>query len=183
MALRNQEIAERIKALREARGNPPQPVVAAAVGVSLRTYQNWEGADAKPEYRNLENLAAYYGVSEQFILSGDSAPREDPVVVSETVEGGFEEFRTYVRELKEQNAELLAEIAAVKLDNHEQLAEQTAMLKELRQLVAELPAMREVARAFELLHGDEAAPPAQQTPSVGEQDPGEAEGRSRPAAG
>lgn len=70
MALRNQEIAQRIKELREARGQPPQPIVAAAVGVSLRTYQNWEGGDAKPEYRNLESLAAYFGVSEEFILTG-----------------------------------------------------------------------------------------------------------------
>lgn len=70
MALRNQEIAQRIKELREARGNPPQPIVATAVGVSLRTYQNWEGGDAKPEYRNLESLARYFDVSEEFILSG-----------------------------------------------------------------------------------------------------------------
>jgi transcriptional regulator with XRE-family HTH domain len=150
MALRNQDIADRIKALREQRGNPPQPVVAAAIHVSLRTYQNWEGGDAKPEYRNLESLAAYYGVSEQFILSGDSAPREDPVVVSETVEGGFEEFREYVREIKaeiqqnrleiEQQNRLLATQSAL-------LDQQTEILAQMREALRLLPAVQALLEA------------------------------------
>jgi hypothetical protein len=66
------------------------------IGVGERTYQTWENAEAKPAYRNLERLAEFYGVSEDFILSGESTRPEDPVVVSQTVTGGFEEFRAYV---------------------------------------------------------------------------------------
>jgi transcriptional regulator with XRE-family HTH domain len=103
MALRNQEIAQRIKDLREAKGNPPQPIVAAAIQVSLRTYQNWEAGDARPEYRNLEALAAYYKVSEEFILTGvENAQQESPIVVSDQMESGFIEFRGHVDKLIEK---------------------------------------------------------------------------------
>jgi transcriptional regulator with XRE-family HTH domain len=71
MALKNQEIAGRI---RELRGGRPQTVVADEVGVAERTYQNWEAGDAKPSYRSLQKLAAYYGVGEDYILSGAAVP-------------------------------------------------------------------------------------------------------------
>lgn len=160
MALRNQEIAQRIKELREGRGMPPQPVVAAAVGVSLRTYQNWEGGDAKPEYRNLERLAEFYGVSEEFILTGSENSRpESPVVVSETVEGGFEEFRAYVDELKEGLATIDQRLDDAESDRermrqlidqqNNNLLEQTVLLRELRAVVQALPAMREALTLLE----------------------------------
>lgn len=68
MALQNQEIGAR---LRELRGQKPQTVVADELGVAERTYQNWEGGDAKPSYRNLQRLADYFGVGEDFILAGE----------------------------------------------------------------------------------------------------------------
>lgn len=75
MALRNQEIAGRI---RELRGRRPQTVVAEAIGVAERTYQNWEAGDAKPNYRSLQRLAEYYGIGEDYILSGrGTAPAAD----------------------------------------------------------------------------------------------------------
>jgi transcriptional regulator with XRE-family HTH domain len=70
MALRNTEIAARIRQLRSDRGDPPQTLVAEAIGVSERAYQTWEAGEARPVYRNLERLAAYYGVTEDFILTG-----------------------------------------------------------------------------------------------------------------
>lgn len=67
MALQNQEIASR---LRELRGSRPQTLVAEEMGVSERTLQNWEGGTAKPSYRSLQAIAAYYDVAEEFILTG-----------------------------------------------------------------------------------------------------------------
>lgn len=69
MALRNQEIAAR---LRELRGQRPQTTIADELGVAERTYQNWEAGDAKPSYRNLQRLAEYYGVGEEYILTGEN---------------------------------------------------------------------------------------------------------------
>jgi transcriptional regulator with XRE-family HTH domain len=74
MALQQREIGERIAELRKSRGNPPQEVVAQQLGVSYRAYQAWEAGDAKPSYRNLSKLAAFYGVSEEYILLGGEMP-------------------------------------------------------------------------------------------------------------
>jgi transcriptional regulator with XRE-family HTH domain len=67
MALHNQEIAER---LRELRGSRPQVVVASAIQASPRALQNWEAGIARPSWRNVEKLAEYYDVAEEFILTG-----------------------------------------------------------------------------------------------------------------
>lgn len=77
MALRNQEIGQRV---RELRGNRPQTVVADALGVSERALQNWEAGEAKPAYRNLQRLADYYGTTEEYILTG-ARPEEPPRIV------------------------------------------------------------------------------------------------------
>jgi transcriptional regulator with XRE-family HTH domain len=74
MALQQREIGERIAKLRKSRGNPPQEVVAQQLGVSYRAYQAWEAGDAKPAYRNLSKLAAFFGVTEEFILMGGEEP-------------------------------------------------------------------------------------------------------------
>jgi transcriptional regulator with XRE-family HTH domain len=68
MALRNQEIGAR---LRELRGEKPQTTVAGELGVAERTYQNWEAGDTKPSYRNLQILADYFRVGEEYILTGE----------------------------------------------------------------------------------------------------------------
>ncbi|HTE60412.1 MAG TPA: helix-turn-helix transcriptional regulator [Solirubrobacteraceae bacterium] len=78
MALQNQEIGRRIAELRKAKGSPPQTLVAAALGVGERTYQTWESGEAKPSYRSLQLLAAYYGVGEDYILTGNVAPPATP---------------------------------------------------------------------------------------------------------
>src|SRR4051794_25614689 len=78
MALQNEEIAARLRELRKARGNPPQDTVAAELGVGDRTYQTWENAEAKPSYRSLQKLADYFGVGEDFILSGTGRVTPDP---------------------------------------------------------------------------------------------------------
>lgn len=76
MALQNQEIGARLRELRRGR---PQTAVADALEVSERAYQNWEAGDAKPSYRNLQRLAEYYGVGEEYILTGTpGGPPETP---------------------------------------------------------------------------------------------------------
>jgi transcriptional regulator with XRE-family HTH domain len=98
MALKAQEIAGRIKHLRERKGNPPQPTVANAMGVALRTYQNWEAGDAIPRHGNLEALAAYYEVSEEWVLTGlEHATPESPVLVSRNVDEVSERFERHVQ--------------------------------------------------------------------------------------
>jgi transcriptional regulator with XRE-family HTH domain len=78
MAYKDLEIAARIKELRAQRGNPPQEAMAQRLGISMRTYQNWESGAVKPAYRNLETLAAFHGVSEDYILSGRTENDETP---------------------------------------------------------------------------------------------------------
>lgn len=79
MALRNEQIAARIRELRAAKGNPPQPLVAAELGVGERTYQTWEQGEAKPGYRNLQRLAEYFGVGEDYILTGREDTDAEPI--------------------------------------------------------------------------------------------------------
>jgi transcriptional regulator with XRE-family HTH domain len=64
---RQLEVAARIRELRGAR---PQPVVAEAIDVRLRTYQHWEHGDGI-SWENLQKLAAYFGVSENYLLYGE----------------------------------------------------------------------------------------------------------------
>lgn len=128
MALRNQEIGAR---LRELRGERPQTAIADELGVAERTYQNWEAGDAKPAYRNLQRLAEFYGVGEEFILTGDGSPTPDmfppatPTYPAEALEGAL--------------AEVLADIKA-------QLAEQTQVLSEIKGYAERVEAMLQEQR-------------------------------------
>ena len=113
MALRNREIGERIAALRQAKGNPPQEIVAQKLGVSHRSYQSWEAGDTKPSWRNLAKLARYYGTSEEVILRGDAIkpPEPEPSQLDriEAALAGLTEFMEQVREvLRDQGIAHLA---------------------------------------------------------------------------
>lgn len=67
-----QDVAARLKQLR---GRMPQSRLAGRIDVSLRAYQTWEAGSSAPNWENLERLAAFYGVSENFLLYGsDSRP-------------------------------------------------------------------------------------------------------------
>jgi transcriptional regulator with XRE-family HTH domain len=168
MALHNQEIAERLKELRASKGNPPQKLVAARIGIEPRTLQTWEAGDAKPSYRNLEPLARFYGVSEEFILTGtEHAVQESPVVVSEQLDAVVREFRGHVAEVKNMLAEARSERDAIR----ELLAAQQHILDEMRRVASGLPddeSLRAVTsaarRAVEL--GQAAAEARGETPST-----------------
>lgn len=67
-AERQKEIGARIKDLR---GKMPQQVIADRVGVTLRAYQAWE-AGGGIAWANYERLAEALGVTEEYILYGES---------------------------------------------------------------------------------------------------------------
>lgn len=75
MAMEIERLQDFSKRLRKLRGPKPQPVIAAEVGVGLRTYQNWEEAANAPEWDNLQRLAAVFGVSENYLLYGEEEPK------------------------------------------------------------------------------------------------------------
>jgi transcriptional regulator with XRE-family HTH domain len=67
---RQREVGARIK---ELRGPRPQPLVADKVGVTLRAYQAWE-AGGGIAWENLQRLAEFFAVSENFLLYGAETP-------------------------------------------------------------------------------------------------------------
>lgn len=69
---RQAEVAARI---RQLRGPKPQPVIADAVGVRLRTYQHWEAGDGGIAWENLTKLADVFGVSPDYLLYGEREAR------------------------------------------------------------------------------------------------------------
>lgn len=110
----DQERGERLQELRRGKGNPPQPLVAAAVGVSLRTYQSWE-AGGGIRFDNREALAKYFGVSISYIVGG-----ETPDVI-----GSLNGERTQLDRIEEKLDEALSRAAlpAEALDLLRQIAE------------------------------------------------------------
>lgn len=101
MALRNQEIAGR---LRDLRGEVPQTRVAEEIGAAERTYQTWESGDAKPSWRFLERLAEYYKVSVSYIVEGAESDPMDTVRVSSQVEAMDAKYGEHVADLLDQLA-------------------------------------------------------------------------------
>ena len=116
MALQNQEIGARLRELRRGR---PQTAVAEALEVSERAYQNWEAGDAKPSYRNLQRLAAYYGVGEDFILTGTPGGPPETPDLSRNAAGDSQLDR--IEALLQANARRLEEIAAEAREQREEL--------------------------------------------------------------
>lgn len=124
MALRNQEIGAR---LRELRGQRPQTVVADKLGVAERTYQNWEAGDAKPSYRNLQKIAEFYGVGENYVLTGERRSRATPALTS-----------TPKRRSDQDDAMIEGDLAGILQAIKTQLAAQTAALREIKDVLGEI---------------------------------------------
>ncbi|HIT07576.1 MAG TPA: helix-turn-helix transcriptional regulator [Candidatus Merdivicinus faecavium] len=61
------KLSERILALRREHG-VLQLEIAAAIGVSLRTYQRFEYGDREPTASSIVALAKFYGVSTDYLL-------------------------------------------------------------------------------------------------------------------
>ena len=159
MALQNEEIAQRLVALRKAKGNPPQTVVASALGVGERTVQSWEQGEAKPGYRSLQKLAAYYGVGEDVILTGASRATPD---------------LSLVKPDDDKLARIVERLDQLEIDVEHQnrnLQTQTEVLREIKDLLRVLTGqdadagypLRTVAEVAQILedarHPDQTPPP------------------------
>ncbi len=61
------KFSERIRELRQEKGMK-QREMANVLGVKLRSYQNYEGGDRRPDYEGLVALADYFGVTTDYLL-------------------------------------------------------------------------------------------------------------------
>ncbi len=95
------EVAQRI---RDLRGRTPQPVIADRVGISLRGYQEWEGARSTPSWDNLEKLATYHRVTPDWILYGSEEAA--PAAPAEPASSEVQEIRADVAALREDVAQI-----------------------------------------------------------------------------
>jgi transcriptional regulator with XRE-family HTH domain len=118
MAKEAEELAgqvARLRALRAAK-RVTQQDVADAVEVSLRTVQTWE-AEVRPADiadRNLKRLAAYYGVTPDFIEYGTGEPAASEVQIGPLelarLRRSLAELEDQVRLLRAETAERDAEV-------------------------------------------------------------------------
>lgn len=61
------KFSERIRVLRQEKGLK-QREMADILGIKLRSYQNYEGGDRRPDYEGLVALADYFGVTTDYLL-------------------------------------------------------------------------------------------------------------------
>lgn len=61
------KFAERLWELRREKGMK-QREMADILGIKLRSYQNYEGGDRRPDYEGLVALADYFGVTTDYLL-------------------------------------------------------------------------------------------------------------------
>lgn len=61
------KFSERIRELRQEKGMK-QREMADILGVKLRSYQNYEGGDRRPDYEGLVALADYFDVTTDYLL-------------------------------------------------------------------------------------------------------------------
>jgi transcriptional regulator with XRE-family HTH domain len=122
---RQEEIGARIK---ELRGRIPQPVVADAVGVTLRAYQAWEAGDSGIAWPNLVKLAKYFKVSADYLEYGESG-RQGPSTQLDRIEAALAELEDKLDVLLERTAQM-PNVAVVAAE---------AAVKEVRRLAASDP--------------------------------------------
>lgn len=86
------DLGERVQALRRRQGIS-QEELAAALGVSRQAVSKWESRQAQPELDKVVGLAAYFGVSLDWLLLGQEAAAAKPETVetAETAETEREE--------------------------------------------------------------------------------------------
>lgn len=172
MALQNQEIGARLRELRRGR---PQTAIAEALEVSERAYQNWEAGDAKPSYRNLQRLAEFYGVGEDYILTG-SNPTETPDLMDGALAGDGtirEQLAEIQRQLAAATSErdailsllarqdaILERIEKATAKNDDSTQRLDAAAQESRRLLRELESAAQSLAATRPATGDSGSPPA-----------------------
>ena len=73
--------ADRLKALLNERGTTGVDM-AGAMGVKVRTFRSWTTGDRTPEKKHLITMADIFGVTTDYLLTGNSAP--DVPMIDET---------------------------------------------------------------------------------------------------
>lgn len=106
-----ERLSERLLAERETRGGGntrrfPQPMMADLLDVTLRTYQEWEGAVRVPSWRNLEKIAERLGI-EITELFEDDEEEVEPAVTFESELHALREELAGVRAVVERVEKLL----------------------------------------------------------------------------
>jgi transcriptional regulator with XRE-family HTH domain len=86
----------RIRQLRKHK-RVSQETVAHAVEVTLRAYQAWERGEGEIRRGNLERLAEFYGVTEDYIEYGRNVGRAESQVIAETRDIGAEILTRLIR--------------------------------------------------------------------------------------
>lgn len=77
------DLGERVQALRRRQGIS-QEELAAALGVSRQAVSKWESRQAQPELEKAVGLAAYFGVSLDWLLLGQEAEKPEKPAAAET---------------------------------------------------------------------------------------------------
>jgi len=61
------KFSERVRELRQEKG-VKQREMADVLQIKLRSYQNYEGGERRPDYEGLVALADYFGVTTDYLL-------------------------------------------------------------------------------------------------------------------
>lgn len=152
------EMGQRVARARDSRGMTNESL-ARASGLSVKTVSRFINGKHEPREHTIKSLAKALAVSPQEIRGTPPAPlglgaREDQV------ESGFSEFRGYVGKILGELADAREDRAAMRalIDQHSVLlADQSALIRELREVVAVLPAVKQLA---DLVEREEAAHPS-----------------------
>jgi hypothetical protein len=144
--------ADRIRQLKAAHPEMTWSYIAGEIGVRERSAVAWQKTGGLNP-KNAEKLADIFGVSYDFLWFGkEKGPTPDVLAgVSriEDVEAIRDEFRGKVDPNLAQQTDLLDRIQA-------SVSQQTALLADLTEVVAQLPALREIARTIEALRAADA---------------------------
>jgi transcriptional regulator with XRE-family HTH domain len=161
--------AERIRQLKTAHPELTWSYIAGKIGVRERSAVAWQktgGISAK----NAEKLAEVFGVSVDFLWFGqEKGPTPDllaGVAGLEHVEAVRDEFRGKVDQIVEQLTEMEIDLESQNANLARQtdlleriqaaIRQQTELLADLTEVVAQLPALREIARTIEALRAADA---------------------------
>ncbi len=94
-------LGDRLSAAREAAGMTPAQA-AGRLGVRGKTLADWEADAAEPRANRLQMLAALYGVSLRWLLTGQGEGAPEPLPEG----AGGEALRTALSDLRALRAEL-----------------------------------------------------------------------------
>lgn len=133
MAAAEKEAGERLQALREQKGWSRE-TLAYHADVSTKTVERIEKGQVEGRRGTIRALAEALEVDVYSILGEPPGPQGVPL--SNTVEGGFEEFRAYVADLAARLERIEDKLAMMRRERQEFAAEVKTLLEEQSQLLA-----------------------------------------------